>query len=282
MPAQTTLTGNIYFPDGAQVLFTPSGGSPLDLGAVNSAITATLNYTENQVETANAGKLDKQVRDMTLDAGFTLINLDPSSISALGGGIFETVETAGTSVTSIDNQVIASGAAVNKKAYPLSIVETDGDALKVSSALVIASVTGATDGLLAEDDDYKIIVDPNSFSGYSILFDTAGTTLTTLAQEITVVYTSVTPVARTAVYAGTSTQVLTPGTMSFVHTDASGLERRLDLYSVDPNSGGFQFNFKGANEDGVEEMPLTFTAKLDTSRTDGRQLMGWIIDAGAQ
>jgi hypothetical protein len=282
MPIQTTQTGNIYFPDGAQVLFTPSGGSPLDLGAVNSDITATLNYTENQVETANAGKLDKQIRDMTMDAGFTLINLNPSNIATLGGGIFETVETAGSSVTSIDDQTIASGAALNKKAYPLSIVETGGDALKVSSALVIAGVSGSTDNSLTEDDDYYIIVDDNSFSGYSIVFDTAGTTLTTMEQVFTIEYTSVTPVARTAVYAGTSTQVLTAGTMSFVHTDGNGLERRLDLYSVDPNTGGFQFNFKTAASDGVEEMPLTFTAKLDTSRTNGRQLMAWIIDAGAQ
>ena len=69
--------------------------------------------------------------------------------------------------------------------------------------------------------------------------------------------------------------------MQITHTDDNGKIRRLSLPSVNPSTGGFQFNFKGANEDGVEEMPLTFTAKLDTSLVSGRQLMEWVIEDGA-
>lgn len=282
MPVQTTETAYIYFPDGAKVQVKEYGaGSYTDIGAVNSAINCTLNYTENQITTANAGKTAKQIRDMLIDGSFTLINLNQDNIVKLGGGIFTTVDTAGTSVSSIDNQVIASGDATDVTPYNLVITETGANALRVSSSLVIASVTGSTDGALTADDDYTIIEDSNSYSGKSIVFNTAGTTLTTLAQTITIVYTSVTPVASTSLYAGTSTVVLNAAQLKFTHTDSAGLVRELELYSVNPNSGGFQFNFKGANEDGLEEMPLTFSGDIDTSLTDGRQLFKWTVDTGA-
>ena len=57
--------------------------------------------------------------------------------------------------------------------------------------------------------------------------------------------------------------------------------RELELFSVDPNSGGFQFNFKGANSDGIESMPLSFTAKLNSAKTTGRQLFSYKVDSGA-
>jgi hypothetical protein len=70
--------------------------------------------------------------------------------------------------------------------------------------------------------------------------------------------------------------------MKFTHTDSASKTRVLELFSVESGSGAFQFNFKGAAEDGVEEMPLTYSAKIDTSLTDGRQLFAWSIDTGAQ
>lgn len=283
MPAQTTLTGNVYFPDGAKAQVKAAGeGSYSDLGAINSAISVTLNYEENQVVTANAGKLDKQIRNMTVDGSLTLINLNPTTIEKLGGGLFERVTTAGSSVTSIDNQVIASGAATELVPYNLSIVETGGAALRVASSLVIASVTGSTDGALTLGTGYSIIDLTDSPSGKAIVFTVDGVDLTTLAQTITIAYTSVTPVARTTMYAGKSTDILAGYALKFTHTDDNGKIRELEIYSVDTNSGGFQFNFKGANEDGVEEMPIDFTGKVDTSRTNGRQLMAWVIDEGAE
>ena len=282
MPNQTTLTTYVHFPDGAKVSVKASGdGSYTDLGAIQTAVTATLNYDENQVETANAGKLAKQIRNMTIAGGFTLINLNPTGVQKLGGGIFELATTTSSPVTVLDNQVIASGAAANKTPYNLSLIDASDNSIKASAEPTIASVTGATDGALAANDDYELIVDANSPSGYSIVFNTAGSSLTTMAQEITIVFTSVTPIASTIMYAGSSTEILTAYAMKITHTDDNGKIRQLELYAVDPDSGGFQFNFKGANEDGVEEMPLTYTAKLDTTKTSGRQLMAWTEESGA-
>jgi hypothetical protein len=282
MPVQTTGTSYIYFPDGCKVQVKESGGSYEDLGAINSAASATLDYTENQVDTANAGKLLKQIRDMVMSGSFTLINLNPSMVAKMGGGMFETVTTAGTTVVDADitDQAISGYTAGVR--IPLNpVITASGKTLKFSAAPVLTSVTASTSGVLAANDDYFIVLDASTDSGYSILFNGSGTATVGTSETITIDFGDNDPVANTAIYAGTSTQTLTPYAMKFTHTDSAGLIRELELFSVDTNSGGFQFSFKGANEDGVEEMPLAFSAKLDTTLTDGRQLMKWSIDQGA-
>lgn len=284
MPKQTTKTVNITFPDGAKMqVQTPSDPSYFDVGALSGSITMTLNYDVNRFLTANAGPTPTQIKNMTVAGSATLINIDPEAVEKMGGGMFERVTTAGTSVTGIDNQVIAANAASDLTPYEIKLVETaTGQQLRVDSALVITSVTGATDGLLVEGDDYYIINDSSSYSGKAIVFDLSGAALTTLDQAITIVYASVTPVASTTTYAGNTTEILEAYALKFTHTDDNGKIRQVELFAVNPDSGGFQFNFKGAEEDGVEEMPLTFTGEIDTARTNGRQLMAWTVDEGAQ
>ena len=288
MPIQTTQKTNVYFPDGAQVLIKePADPGFTDLGAISSTITNTLNYTENQVNTSNAGNLVKQIRDMTISGGFTLINLNPLGVKKLGGGIFEQVETAGTPVSTIPVQTIAAGWSANDLNQVIMLTSiSDSTELRTSAKPVISAINIdplGTNEVLTEDEDYQIIANDNFRSGWGIVFLTAGIVLpspTTFPIDIT--YGTNTPVGTTALHMGTSTQVLTAYALRIVHTDSASRKRQIDLYSVDTNSGGFQFNFKGANEDGVEEMPLTYTGKLDTELTDGRQLMTWSIEAGAE
>ena len=52
------------------------------------------------------------------------------------------------------------------------------------------------------------------------------------------------------------------------------------LFGVDMDSG-LNFNFKGANEDGVNEITVAFTGNVDTSLTDGAQLMEMTINSSA-
>jgi hypothetical protein len=287
MPVQTTATSNIYFPDGALVSVKASGDvTYTDLGAINSAVTATLNYDENQVETANAGKLAKQIRNMTVEGAFTLINLNMTGIEKISGGLFTTVDTAAAPVATIPDQTIAAGWD-DQISYEL-VMETSGSdstRLRTTTAPTLTSVTldpTGTPEVLVEDSEYVVVADANSSSGWAIQFISSNmATGSPKTFDIVVDYGSNTPVASSTLYAGSSTATLSAYAMKVTHTDANSLVRELELFSVDPNSGGFQFNFKGANEDGVEEMPLTYTAKLDTSLTDGRQLMSWKVDNGA-
>lgn len=179
MPIQTQQTGYIAFPDGGRVSVQEAGVGPwYDVGAINSPVNFTLNYTENDIVTANAGRLQKQVRDMLIDGSFTLINLDPEAIGILGGGMFEVVE------------------------------EAEG----------------------------------------------------------------------TRIYAGQSTHVFVAYGLRIEHyNDDDVIDRSFEIYSTEPTSGGFQFNFKGANEDGVEEMPLSFQGKINPDKADGRQLFEYYV-----
>ena len=287
MPVQTTRGTNIYFPDGAMVsVQTTAGGAFEDVGAINSAVTATYQWDESEIDTANYGKLAKNTRNHRIEGGFTLINLNPAVVQKMGGGLFEVVETPGTAVTTIPDQVILAGWDDNIS-YPLIAKKssTDSTELKLTAIPTLTSVTldaAVTKETLTENNDYIVVADSGSSSGYSIVFMSKNmTTLNPKTKAITIVYGTNTPVANTTIYAGSSTQTLSAYALRIAHTDDAGLVRKLDLYSVSPTTGGFQFNFKGANEDGVEEMPLTFTAKVDTSKTDGRQLMAWSVDAGA-
>lgn len=283
MPVQTSVSGKIFFPDGAKVQVKESGaGAYTDIGALNSAISTTIEYTENQVTTANAGKTEKQLREMVANGSFTLINIDLENINRLGGGLFERVTQTGTTVVDADITDQSIAGFTDFTPIHLEPIETSsGDVLKFSAFPTLTSVSGSSAGTLAEGDDYYVIVDDNSPSGYSIYFDSSGTATVGTSETITVDFGDIDPVERETLYAGSSTKVLNAYALKFTHTDSDSKVREVELFSVDTDSGGFQFNFKGANEDGVEEMPIAFTGRLDTSLTDGRQLIKIVQDAGA-
>lgn len=280
MPVQTTKTQNVYYPDGCKVEV-DTGSGYFDLGATNSSVTNTLSWQENRVETANAGPLSVQIRQMQMEGSFTLVNLDPEGVEKLGGGMFTRVATSGTE-SSLDNQAIAAGWTDMGRNAMLFIDSVDATAYQASAAPTITSVTGATAGVLAADDDYFVIADTSASSGYSIQLNTNGTAGLVTTEIVTIVYTSVSAVSSEVVYMGKSTDILSAYSMRLTHTDDNSKVRRLELFSVDTGAGGIAFNFKGSNEDGIEEMPISYIAKLDSSRTSGQQLAAWTIDTDAE
>lgn len=288
MPVQTTEK-NFLFPDGCQVLVKEYGASSYtDIGAINSQVSNSVTFDENQIETANAGTTEKQINNMKVEGSFTLINWDMSAIERISGGVFTKTTTAAAAATTIPDQTISSGWADNVLydlvAETSSTVSTE---LRFTTKPALTSVTldpTGTPEVLVEDTEYYVVANANSSSGWSIGFiSSAMATGTPTTYEIVVDWDITnTPVASDTLNAGASTVILNPMAFRFKHTDENGKIRQLDLYSVDPNSGFMQFNFKGANEDGLEEMPITFMAKLDTSRTSGSQLLSFLYESGAQ
>jgi len=282
MPVQTTKTGYLEFPDGARVSVKESGAATwTDIGALNSAVNFTLNWTENQIVTANAGRTALQVRDMLIDGSFTLINLEPDAIQKLSGGLFTVTTTAASPVSDIADQTIAAGWEENTL-YDLELDSTAEGSIRTSSQPTLTSVTLDPDDVneaLTEDSDYFVVANPNSPSGWSIQFITANISAadpTTL--EIVVDYGSNTPIASTTITGGNSTKELEAYALKAEHFNSEGnVDRSFEIYSSNPQSGGFQFNFKGANEDGLEEMPITFRGDLDTDRADGAQLFSYYV-----
>lgn len=285
--AQTTKKGNIYYPDGA-VLAVKADGEAVytDVGIIMTAIATTLNYDVNEVNTANGDKLDRQVKNMTAALSFTLGNLEPASLVRLGGGVLTKVDTAGSPIATIPDQTIAAGWA-DQTLIPLTMVVSSSDStvVRTVAAPTLTSVTldpTGTPEVLVEDTDYVVVSDTHSPSGWSLqtLSANMGTGSPTTF-EIVIIYDTNTPIANTTVYAGQSTLVMADVAIQVTHTDDDGLIRRMTLYSGDIDSGGLVFSFKGANEEGIEEMPIAFTGKPDTSLTSGRQLISWTVEDGA-
>lgn len=271
MPTQTNKKGHIYFPDGAKVMVKGAADADyFDVGALNGSVQCTLNWTESVVETANAGKLDAKISNMEAAGSFTLINLDPEGISKMGGGVFSVVTADGTALTPAAQVILKNIAA--DTVYALEMVDSDGKAIRTAAAPVITSVMEGASAIAAETG-YSIV---KSGDGWGIIFSAAHET-----DNVTITYGSNTPIASVTVHCGSSSVVLKPYAMKIDHIDDSGKHRFLELPMVYSQSGGFQFNFKGANEDGVEEMPVSFVARVDSSRTSGRQLLSWTVESGA-
>lgn len=284
MPAQTTISTHVYIPDGCKVSIKESGaGAYTDLGVIMSDVTASLEYDINKVESANAGVVINSIKNMKMTGGFTLGNLDPDNIVKIGGGIFSVTNTAASENSSIPDQTIAAGWALNTP-YELIMYTSSSDdtKLKMSSAPSLTSVTlnAGSPEALTVTSEYVVIADSNSYSGYSLVIIGA-TTASPTTYSITVDYAANTPVASQTIYCGSSSVTLAASALKFTHTDSSDLVRELELFSVTPQSGGMQFNYKGATSDGIEEMPITFEAVIDTTKTDGQQLMSWTVNNGA-
>jgi hypothetical protein len=266
-------------PDGAKVEI-DGGSGYVDLGAFNSDVTATLNFDVNEILSSNAGKIKRVAKNMTMEWAGTLINLNPTGVALASAGLLTTETTDGTAVTDAEDQVISSGW-TDLKSIALAASSSAGVNLRFSSAPTITSVTGDTAGVLVEGDDYFIQEDENSFSGYAIILNTGGITGLVTTEAVTIVYASITPIAKVTLSGGSTTFDFVSYAMRITHTDSSGLIRRLNLPSVTPNSGGFQFNFKSSESDGSEEMPISCLADLDTSLSDGKQLFSWEVETGA-
>jgi hypothetical protein len=289
MPIQTNLA-TLIFPDGCKVSCKPYGGSYSDIGAIMGTAKAVLDWKENQVNTANAGLSAKQIKDMTIKGSCNLINIDLDRIKDMAGGIFTKITTPASANSSIPAQIIPAGW-VNDTKYEL-VAYTSGTSqvkLKLSSKPVITSVilnVGSPETLSeigsGAGGDYMIIPDSDTISGWSIVFNSAGMVAgSPTTYSITVTWGTNTPVSRTTLTAGTSTLQLTPYAIKFEHTDSAGKVRGLEIFSAFSNSGGFDFSFKGAADSGVEELPLSFTGQIDTTLTDGSQLMSFYMDSGA-
>lgn len=292
MPAQTTERSYMKVPDGCKISVKAYGDvSYTDIGVVKGSTKLALQWKELQEESANAGKSDLYVKDPTVDGSFTLQNLNLANVSKMASGLFNLVATAGSALTSIVDQVVAAGWDDNIK-YPLIMKTsaTDDTLVKMAVKPTLTSVTlsvGSSPETLTEigagaAGDYMIIADANSVSGWSIAFNSAGITKgSPKTYAITIVYGSNTPVARSTYHIGTTVKAVTSFAMLLEHTDSAGKIRGREVHKCYVKPGSLNFDFKGADEDGFEEMAFTFQGVLDTSLTDERQLMSVYEDTGA-
>jgi hypothetical protein len=276
MPIQTTKK-NVRIADGCRISVKKTADENfLDLGVVQGDYVATLQYDEENIEFANATPL-KRKSNMRIEGSFTMGNLEGECLEKISNGIVTRVATPGDQVLSadFDTQVI-DGFALNTPIELAPVVTATGVAIKFSEAPVIASiVTNDTPpGTLVADDDYFIIANANSHSGYSVMFNGSGSAGLDGTEELTITYGDNTPVASETLYCGTSSFTATPYAMRIQHFTSSGApDYTLDLYNVYTSPGSYNFGLKGADTGGIDTMEITFAAELDETKTDGRQLL---------
>lgn len=260
----------VNFNNGCEVYYSLDGTSFVQLGATIGDAEGTWNYDKVEVVTATGRKIIS-FKNQTIAASFNLININPTHLAALSGGMLSRSAVAGTLFTDAPDQTIAAGW-TNMKPIHLAPTTAAGVAVACSVVPTFTSVSGASAGPLAEGDDYYIVQDDASFSGYSIILDTAGSAGLVTTEVVTVDFANVTPVASEVLSAGEESYTPTAIALRFVDPEAG---QTLEIYSADVDSGGFMFGFKSADSDGVQEMPFSFTGKIDTTRTSGDQLFSW-------
>jgi len=287
MPVQTNLK-NLFFKDGTKVSVKAYGEvSYTDLGAIAQGTKCALNWDSSTYETGNAGKTEQKGRNFTIAGSFDLIHWDLNNLNRLGGNMFSLTTTLASATTSIPDQVIAANWNDNVK-YELIMYTSSSDSTKLRTTTkpTLTSVTldaAGTPETLTENNDYVVVADGGSYSGWSIQFISANmSTGTPKTKAITIVYGSNTPVAKTTINCGSSSVIFNAYQLKFEHTDSSMRTRTLELFSVDTNSGGFAIDYGGANEDGVESIPFSFTGKCNSALTDGAQLFSFSVDNGAE
>ena len=125
---------------------------------------------------------------------------DVDFMSELSGGLFtKTVSSAGAQV--VADQVVRAGWA-NKTNIAIALVDSAGKTYQANGEPAITSVTADTSGELAADDDYAIVADANSYTGYSILFNAAGTKTVETTEIITIEFNDPTVVGQTSMSGG--------------------------------------------------------------------------------
>lgn len=276
MPIQTTKRSNVNFADGCIVELKASGDADFfDLGAIQGDSTGTVQWDEEKIEFGNAKPFISR-KNIRIEGGFTLANLNFDGLNKLSNGMITRVATPGTQVLSaaFDTQVI-DGFTANVPVELSAVVTATGLPIKFSAAPVITSIVDdeTAPNTLIANDDYFVIPDANAASGYSIMFSDVGTGTISPTAELTITFGNNTPIASETLYAGTSSMTATPYAMRIRHVNSAGAtDYLLDLYTAYTSPGSYNFGLKGTDTGGVDTMDISFSVELDDTKTDGRQL----------
>lgn len=274
MPVQTTKK-NVRIADGCRISVKKTADADfLDLGVTQGDYTAILQYDSESIEFANAESIESK-RNFRIEGSITIGNLEGEELEKISNGVITRVATPGTQVLSaaFDKQVV-DGFTANVPVELLAVVTATGVPIKFSAAPVITIEDDDTpSNTLTANDDYFVIPDGNSASGYSIMFTDEGTGNIALTAKLTITFGNNTPIATETLYAGTTSFTALPYAMRAQHFTSSGaVDYQLDLYNVYTEPGSYNFGLKGADTGGIDTMEITFNAKLDETKTDGRQL----------
>jgi hypothetical protein len=229
-----------------------------DLGAMRG-ISIAESFDKVEVESDNAGVIKEYIKNQRVAITGQLIEIDMEMLDKIRGGIDEYEAIAGTQVQDY-NQVVNSGDWHYNDFIKFD--EQNGD----NSQLTPDSVTGSVDGALVEDTDYYVGMNERGESGLFII-DSA--TVTTEAQNITIVY-DYTPAASKKLTSG-GKKTINPKVVRLTNTDENGKKLQVTVYFASIEEG-ITFEFPADESEDVMVNPINLVGKVDVSRSVGDQL----------
>jgi hypothetical protein len=190
---------------------------------------------------------------------FTMYEFNWKTIASMRGGLDTVTAIAGTAVTG-ESQTVKAGGWNYNKFILLGHQNFDG------SALVVSSVTAATDGVLTANTDYYI--GQNASGDYGIfIIDSAK--VTTIAQNLTIVYNYTPATALEFVSGGKNS--IESRYLRLTNTDDQGKILQITFFRAYV-SDGISIDFP-SDADGTQwKLNMKWKCYPDTTRKVGAQL----------
>lgn len=220
----------------------------VDIGALRTPAVSLLAEAQ-RVEFENANGLDYYVKGDRIQVTFDLAEINFDTIAVLDAGMVSVTTVAGVLVEGAIQLVVAGNWLFNKF---IKITNQNGDA----SAITVNSVTGGTDGLLTNEDDYYVGQNENGEYGIFIK-DTVD--VTTENQNLTIDY-DYTPNASKKITTSNSGKK-TLKVMRIINENNDGKLFKIDIEDG-TNFAPISVDFAGDEEDDVAIQPVDFRGTL--------------------
>ena len=233
------------------------GGGYINLGAMRNIVFEET-WTEKEIMSDNAGIIKTMLTEHKASLSGDLMEIDLSNLNLLRGGIDNYDAIAADPVVG-EVQVVMSGDWGYNTFIPLS------HSMGAGTLITVTSVTGSTDGLLVVAVDYDNVL-VNGVSGI-IVKDSA--TVTTIAQNLTIVYTY-TPAASETLSSG-GKYTITPIAVKITNTNAAGEDFIIEVYKA-ANAAGITLNLQPDEGGDPNVIPIKLTGDLDVAKDAGNQL----------
>ena len=251
---------SVHIPAGSIVRVGDAIGSMTALGEIEGESSVEVTYDRQKVVSSTGTKVKDFIKNMLANASFNLMQLYLPNVQKLFDGAATVSQVTGSLVSGA-TQTIASGWTANQL---IRIEGQNGDGTKPT----INSVTASSSGLGAEDDDYVIVKGSDGL--WYIALKTDGTATFGTGESVTIDY-DYTPAASRSLKMGSKSAELTPKIVEIEKT-IGGKIFRVRLWSA-VNTNGITIAFPPADNDSVATIPIQLEGSIDTTKTDGEQLL---------
>lgn len=255
-----TTYKSIHLPVGYEVAIQTDPTVPdvyTDLGVTMNEGTLNFAYDAVKVTGSRAEGVLNFIKNMSLEASFTLLQQELSNINKLMSGATSYAATAGTPVVGATYTLTALAWEYNQF-YAFPNQQYDGT--------TPTSISIANNGALVLDTDYFVIQDAAGVWGFTVK-DTAAADR---AYNLVATY-SYTPAAARTLSAGSASVDITPRSMRIRKLLDTGKYWTMIIYAA-VNTSGLNFSMPRYDSDEPSILEVVMTGQLDTGRSDLDQL----------